>query len=219
MRSQAGVWERGIIMETEIIKKIEDFLQTVFGESAKEIGGIIHDWAKYWRWNNLLKINEKIEKIREKRGIEGNTIAIPSGLAIEIIEVSSKEDNENIQQLWAGLITNATDSSKNTNIRKLFIRILGSLDPIDASILEWFGNQGFRNTYGKIKINDISKELQIDIKEVKLSLSNLSCLGLVDVGAPLKIGDTPGIDLGTTNKESTYRISNLGEILIEACKE
>jgi len=113
----------------------------VFGETAVEIGGITHDWAKYFRYKNLIRIQGKVNKLHQSSFVAGDTKAIPSRFAIPLLENASKEDDEKIQDLWAGLIANATNPSKRLNLKKIFIEILSSIEPLDVQIMIFFANK------------------------------------------------------------------------------
>jgi len=88
----------------DLLNKLGDFFKMVFGNTAVEIGGISHDWAKYFRYKNLIRIQEKVNELHHRNSLSGVTTPIPPRFAIPLIESASKEDDEKIQNLWAGLI-------------------------------------------------------------------------------------------------------------------
>ena len=84
-------------------EKLGGFFKLVLGDTFVELGGITKDWAKYWRYKNALIINDKVEAIHKKRGIEGKTIPIPLRCGIPLLESASQEDDSFLQEFWVGL--------------------------------------------------------------------------------------------------------------------
>ena len=122
----------------EAAEKIGNFLNKLLGETVIELGGIPHDWAKYYRYRNLLSIQDKIEAIHKKRKAEGKTLPIPPRYAIPLIQNASQENDESLQEMWAELISNFIDPQKHFNPEKIYIEILSSLEPLDAKVLHFF---------------------------------------------------------------------------------
>ncbi len=102
-------------------------MNTVLGDAFKEVGASIHDWAKFYRYKNLLKINDKVVQLHKERGMQGKSVPIQPSIGIPLIEAASLAEDENLQQKWATLIANATDPNYKDKIRKSYIDILSSL--------------------------------------------------------------------------------------------
>ncbi|MCK5603915.1 DUF4393 domain-containing protein [Candidatus Pacearchaeota archaeon] len=195
-------------------EKVGGFLTAILGDACKEIGGTVHDWTKLYRYKNLLRIQDKVEQIKKDRKSEGKSIPIEPAIGIPLIEAASVVEDDNLQQKWATLIANATSPKYNEKIRKSYISILSSLDPYDAKILERMNSQGWNNDLGKINTGAISENTNIEETEVRISLSNLSRLGLVDIGTPITAG---GSTMNSVSNESVYKISLLGWQIIKVC--
>jgi hypothetical protein len=201
---------------------IVSFFSEIFGDLGKEIVGIFHDKVKYYRHKNLLRLADKVDKIHRDRKVKGKANIIPPRFAISLIEQASREDNETIQDMWAGLIANATDPEKRLNMRKQYIEIISSLEPLDAKLMEWLYNKKWK-VYrevrgGGVNEEDLEDEFGVDISEIRLSLQNLARLGCIqsekDISMDSKIRS--GIQLG--NQNVTFIFTHLGANLVEACK-
>ena len=60
-------------------KHLSKFLIDILGPAAKEIKELLGDWARYWRWKNLLSIREKFNtKCQEQV-----TFTISAGSAVK----------------------------------------------------------------------------------------------------------------------------------------
>lgn len=209
----------------EALQRLGGFLAQVFGPAFKELGGMASDWARYIRLKNVLTIQDKCDAIIRRRMIEGKTVPIPSRFAIPLIQSASEEDNETIQNMWAGLIANWMDPGKKFSPRKIFIQILSSLEPLDANILQFFPTQGwkvFREVPGGgITLSKLQTELKATEEEIQMSLQNLARLGCVMAkqGNVMAYGSIPTFAFGELVKDpnTTFRLSPLGSELIEAC--
>lgn len=201
------------------------FFQLVLGDAAIELGGVVKDWAAYFRYKNLLRIKDKVFEIHEKRKIKGKSIPIPPRYAIPLIQNASQEDNEDIQSLWAALIANSTDPNKKLNLQKIFIEILSSLEPIDVQILDYFSKQGWllfsEVPGGGITIEKLAPELNHSENDVVISLQNLNRLGCLVADFEPNSKEIGKLSFGTLvkNPKTTFRPSPLGVSLIEACED
>ena len=200
----------------EVAEKIGSFLNTILGDTFKEVGGSIHDWAKFYRYKNLLKINDKVEQLHKKRGMQGKRVPIQLSIGIPLIEAASLAEDENLQQKWATLIVNSTDPNNNDKIRKSYIDILSSLDPSDALVLDWMSTQGWNNVLGEISLKTISENVNLSEIETKISTSNLNRLGLIDFGVPTTTGS---IEISASENETRFKLYQLGWSLLKLCKD
>lgn len=208
----------------ELTQRICQFLKKVFGNATEQIGEIAHDWAKFFRYKNLLLIQDKVETIHAKRHLEGKTVPISLRTAIPLIEKASLEDDESLQDMWAGLIANATDPNKRLDVKKIYIEILSSLEPLDVEVLRFLAKQGwnlhriqFVDRTGGITVAILSEKLNTEEENLYISLQNLARLGcLIDERPQTRGNAVSGIHV--TDPESIFRPSSLGFSLIEACE-
>ena len=166
---------------------------------------------------------DEIAAIHKARGVEGKTIPISLKYAIPMIENLSLEDDESVQDLWAGLIANATDPDKRFQIKKVYIDILSSLEPLDAMILKFLSKQGWNIIPGPhspgFNSERISAELDIQICDVEISLQNLFRLDCI-TGEYAAFIDTSKVSTGLNvrDKNVVCRLSVLGTSLLNACE-
>ena len=209
----------------DIMNKLGGFFKMVFGDTAVELGGITHDWAKYYRYKNLVRIQDKVSELHQRSIAEGNTVPIPSRFAIPLLENASKEDDEKIQDLWAGLIANATNPSRKLNLKKIFIEILSSFEPLDVQIMIFFAKQTWNKfpdlPDGEITIKKLSEDLNVDQGKIAFSLQNLNRLGCLVAEIEPTWKDIGATSFGRIikNDKATFNLSPLGFTLIEACTE
>jgi hypothetical protein len=210
-------------MAIDASRELGGFISKILGGGFEELGESFRAWCGYFRYTQMLKIRDKVEVIQKKRHLEGKSIPIPPKFAIPLIENASLEDDESIQNLWAGLIVNATDPDKRFQIKKVYIDILSSLEPLDAMILKSLSKQGWNIIPGPhspgFNSERISEELDIQICDVEISLQNLSRLGCVS-GEYAEFFDTSKVSSGLNvrDKNVVCRLSVLGTSLLNACE-
>lgn len=85
---------------------IEGFLKSVCMPALDEIGLLLKDKVRHWRLNNALRI---IEKSKGKLDFQGKTLQINAHprVVLSIIENGSVIDNDELQDLWAGLFASS----------------------------------------------------------------------------------------------------------------
>ena len=197
----------------DLTTKVGSFISKIFGPASEQLGGVVEDWAKYFRAKNLLAISDRVEAIRAKRNQSGKPLTINPSLGIPLLEAASIAEDDVLRDMWAELISSATDPDEGMIVRKLFVDLLSSLDPIDAEILLWISSQGWNNALGNIDPPSIAVGVSTSEDEVLISLRNLSRLALVENG----ILDTPEGVYVASNSKVRSRIAPLGVALLKAC--
>jgi len=122
----------------EATEKVGGFISKIIGGASTQVGGILEDWAKFYRYKNLLRIADKVEAIHAQRKIEGKTIPLPPRTAIPMLESASLEDDEILQKVWAQLIANSTDPNFKESFHPGYIEIIRQMSPNEAIILDAF---------------------------------------------------------------------------------
>jgi len=120
-------------LEIKLLDEASRFIRKVLGGTFIELGNITHDWASYFRLKNLMKIRDKVERLKSESG-SNVQIPIPPRLAIPILTNASLEDEEALQDLWANLI--AAGTSKQHSIHPAYSQILTQLCADEAIILK-----------------------------------------------------------------------------------
>lgn len=107
-----------------------DLLRRMAGPAADRVGDLFGE--KIYRKENLIKIAEKAH--RKLREADQPVNVVPPRLFIPIVETCSVEDNETLQEMWAGLL--ATASQEKDSMSPSFIETLKQLTPDEARLLQ-----------------------------------------------------------------------------------
>ncbi|WP_299761832.1 Abi-alpha family protein [uncultured Dokdonia sp.] len=111
----------------------KEFLGKLLGPSFEEVGLLVSENIKYFRFKNQIRILNKAQKYIESRNI--STKQIPVKILVPLLENASLEENENLQDKWANMISNMADSESNLQ-NHVFPYILGQISIEEFTGLE-----------------------------------------------------------------------------------
>ena len=110
----------------------------LFGPLSDELGQYLAEGFRQWRWRreNFRKVAERCDVEKEARRIDDNSLtSVAEGDAFRLAEACSLEDDEMVQEMWAGLITSAMDPQKDVVSNRAFVEVLKAIGPVEAGLL------------------------------------------------------------------------------------
>jgi len=120
-----------------VADKAADLLHKLTAPMCEQTGLLLGERMKAYRERRLHETLEKADRLLRDSGLEPNPV--PPKLLLPIIDGCSIEDNETLQDMWAGLLTSA--SQQPDRIRTSFADTLKQLTPNEAKFLDSvFGN-------------------------------------------------------------------------------
>jgi hypothetical protein len=141
----------------ETSRDFGNYMSQFFTPPLEQISELITDKLKYYTWSNKLNLMHRAqEKIKKSRLIPQNTI--PLKLGIPLLEAASLEDDNQLQELWANLLVNA---STKFSLERSYISVLEQLSPLEAQILIKIYNQ--INSYNDVELIDITNYPNIKV--------------------------------------------------------
>ena len=201
-------------------KKMVNFWAKILGIPFSEIVNAAQNLTSQMCMNNLDRIRSKVDAINFERGIGNEIISIPFRYAIPLVQKASYEDDDIIQNLWARLIANVTDPSLKLKIKKIYIYVLSSIEPLDSALLSllWRGCSDPRRFSFQQSISPklLANLCNIPVQETCLSLINLHRLGCVEL-VPEENSSTKSQKFASPSKIEC-RLSSLGESFVSLCK-
>lgn len=194
-------------------------LAALFGPVAVEIGIALQGYLIPWTLSNVRRVAGKVDRIRVEQGIDV-TKSLPPRYAFMLLEGASKEDDENLAEMWAALISKATDPASGYDPLKRHIELLKVLDPLQAKILVVLHDRVNDGppplTYFNAEM--VSVHVDVSLEHTLIALRALFSLGLVS-DYWLQTFDGMGTEaFAKSNAQSHILISAFGRDLISACR-
>ena len=200
-------------------QEAEDILDKIVPDSVKNAGGILSDTVRYWRWCNQINILKKVKRKIESEGL--NVKKVPLRVLVPLIENSSLEEEEGMQERWANLLANA--ATEKCEINPNWIKILKELSPTEARILDSvYDFSKTESDYEKRKKIQYEKKKAMEIfsipnEKADLMIENLYRLNLCQPPAShggVSLGDYP-IMVKTTD---FFEFTVFGFNFVRACR-
>jgi Abortive infection alpha len=202
------------------------FFNRIFGPALEEYGKALKDRASVYRYENALKLRDRMERIHTERGIR-EPVPIPARQAIPFFEAATLEDDDELQEALAHLAANATDPERRLNLKRVYTDILKQMEPLDWLLLQRFEKVGVwlpqSDKPGKeIPISVVAGALKTSNEEALSSLQNLGRLGCVRFDQPgsfMLLADSESDNSpAIVSRYGEFHLAALGVELVEACK-
>lgn len=184
----------------QILDKSESLIKTLFGPSFDELGGMISDQIKLRRFKNQLKIFTKAQEILKEKNIDPKKVSLK--VLAPLIELSSYEEEESLQEKWAQLTAHVIVSNSDTIFQQNCINILNKISNEESMLLD--------NLHSILKEKKILREKkdllfakehpkQAEFILNRIFLSNEFNFSLIEVGRKL----------AKSNESLEFQLSNL----------
>ncbi|MDP4210964.1 MAG: Abi-alpha family protein [Bacteroidota bacterium] len=191
---------------------IKDFLGKIIGPPIEEVGLLLADNIRIFRFRNQINLLKKAEKIAKEKKIDIKKVSLK--ILVPLLENASLEENDDLQDRWANLLVNYIDSRQNLR-STVFPYILGQLSSEEANALDFIREKGIVD-YMKLNIYDAET-------------SNLVRLGVIRQLTPrAKIKDVKYQGYGEDDYNETvvvyddndirFEITELGSLFVDSCK-
>lgn len=208
-------------VQKHLVDKAVSFLEKIVNPPLKELGGLLSDKVKFWRFKNQINIIIKAENFLRQKGIQPKKI--PLKTLVPLLEYSSWEEDPNIQTKWASLLANAVNTEFSYDINSSYVEILNQLSSLEVKILDFIYHEYICSghpskdvlcfTFGKGFKDLMCKRFNISSEEkMNILIDDLHRLNLIQ----------PPIFYGYKNVGSRYydslQFTPLGYDFIKHCK-
>jgi hypothetical protein len=114
---------------------IEGLLKRVCVPLLDEVGLMMKDKIRLWRLTNILKT---LEKAKGKFEFTKDNLELKAHprIALSIFENASLNDDDEIQELWAGLFVSSCTNDGSDDSNLIFVNLLKQLTKLQAKILK-----------------------------------------------------------------------------------
>lgn len=130
------IGEAGLEATKAAIKGVSSFLELVFKPGLEELGYLVKDEVRLWRLNNIIRTLEKAKGKMEFDGQNLNLIA-NARVGLNIMEGCSEVDNEELQDLWAGLFASSCTPDGKDDSNMNFVDLLRRMSSVEAKIIDY----------------------------------------------------------------------------------
>lgn len=183
----------------ESVKKITDvtadgassFLSKICMPAAEEFGLLLKDKVCAWRANNAIAIANKAKALLEPQ-VKNLAVHAPPRLVHATIEHGSWFDEDEIQNMWAGLLTSSCSQDGKDDGNIILISLLSQLTSSQVRLINYIGNHAktYQSTAGWIgaeplfiEADDLKSIMLIsDIYQIDRELDHLRGLELIKSG-------------------------------------
>jgi hypothetical protein len=117
-------------------KGAEAVLSRICLPAAEELGLMFRDKVRYWRLNNIIKIINKSENKIDFSNERFELSAHPR-VVHEIIENGSWCDDEDIQEMWSGILVSSCNEKTGDDSNLIFINTLKQLTKNQVKLLNY----------------------------------------------------------------------------------
>ena len=169
-------------------EKLGSFLSKYLDEPFDLLSGIVRDKFAYMRWERQIRLMEKAEFFLNQRKLSDQVMKpVPPKLAIPLIQAASLENNNELQDLWAQMLVNASDPNWPVSVEIKHVSILNELSLYDVTLLDKICSEsrGFGEVFATLNLPNevLPGDINIDEgaspkPEVQLSIENMIRLGL-----------------------------------------
>lgn len=164
------------------------FLSRISLPAAEEFGLLLRDKVSNWRTLNAAKIAQKAERIlHEQGGVEEKRA--PPRLIWTTLENGSWSEDDNLQEMWAGLLASSCTEGGNDESNLIFINLLSQLTTSEAKLVSYLCQQAQKvtNPIGVVASYtvEVSKERLMEVtgvsdrNQINRELAHLNALALI----------------------------------------
>jgi len=205
---------------SQLADKALEFLGKVVNPPLEELGGLLADKVKFWRFKNQINVIFKAKSFLEEKGIQPGKI--PLKTLAPLLEHSSWEENPDMQTKWASLLANALNPKYSYDLHSTYVEILNQLSPLEANLLDLLFNDYEKTPSDKKAALSFSKEkicqlMNVSSEKFDIITDNLFRLNLLQPPAShggVLIGEYP-IVLRT---HEVIQLTTLGCDFIRHCR-
>ncbi|MGW8134171.1 Abi-alpha family protein [Sphingomonas zeae] len=121
---------------TKMIEPVQAALAPAGGTLSEAWAAVIGDRIAAWRLKNAAALQVEVNRQCADLGLKLDRAKIPERYAVAWFDEATKQDEPEIQTLFARLLARAANGDPNASDRRL-IELVGRLTPLDAQVLAW----------------------------------------------------------------------------------
>jgi len=203
------------------IEKAFKFLEAIIIPPCEELGLLLQEQVRLWRFKNQVRILNKAEEYLKKKNIKPQKV--PFKFIAPLLEYSSLEEEETMQERWAALLARAADPKYIDKNNLYCLEILKQISPIEAKVLdamfEFHPLEYLRSIDYKERDKVIMERNNLDFPDYQVLLSNLLRLGLIEEDSNSKSAHRAMTNAPRFHTiKSKTELTDIGYLFVRQCK-
>lgn len=123
---------------SRVLVSASEFVGKVVAPAFELSGSILADQFGHWRAQNIERLRLKWLRRRQEMGISEDAVSqLTFDIGHRFFEASSSEGDDEVQDLWAGLLVKATSQDTKSDIKRVHIDLLKSISGLEVRILKF----------------------------------------------------------------------------------
>jgi hypothetical protein len=115
------------------IEAVTDIAYKIAGPASEELGGLLRDHVKVYRLQRQLVLWKRVQRNVKEAGF--NPKAVDPKFLLTAIDAASVESDDDLTDMWAALIANASDPRRSSPVQTYFPELLRQLTKDQALLL------------------------------------------------------------------------------------
>ena len=195
MSEDSAPYEKAVVETAKATGKALDLVKDAAGPIADAYGLLIGDRISAARTRHLDQLLRRTKSILKERDLS-ETAEVAEQIAVPLLEHAQTEPRPEMLKLWATLLANAMDPSRQADVREEFVFTLQKLHPSDALVLNLMVE---KHAHEPVVPGRLAEQLGLSISKVAVSLDHLS------------------MHRCARQNSETYRVMPYGVELVKAC--
>lgn len=137
------------------LELVKDFAEKLIGPAVEEVGLLMSDKIKYYRFKNQVKVLIKAKEYVKAKNIDVKVI--PTKILVPLLENASLEEQSEMQDKWALMIGNLADTEQNLQ-NQIFPYLLSQISLNEFDRLTDFSKKERAYMIEHLKVLDLQKQ-------------------------------------------------------------
>lgn len=116
---------------TKAAREVGGFISPVF----RAVIGMAADKLEVTRFERQVRLSERVTEFLRERGLSGPTREVVPSFLVPLVEHACLEQDDELQDIWARMLTNAADANSKFEMRTAYVRILADMTAFDVKVL------------------------------------------------------------------------------------
>jgi len=128
--------DAGLEVTKTTINGVSSFLEIVCKPCLQEFGHLLQDKVRGWRLNNIIRT---MEKAKGRMDFDGQDLQLTTNarVGLSIMEECSNVDDDELQNLWAGLFVSSCTKDGRDDSNMNFVDLLKRMSSVEAKIINY----------------------------------------------------------------------------------